>query len=135
MNEILEFASIVVYTDDVPATVAFYRRVTGLDLTYYDVDLGFALLGDDQAVAIASHEAGMLMLADGYGHARSNRVRGIELAFWTRDVVAAFQSAVEAGATALTPPRVMPWGQTVAYVQAPEGTILGFVTRVGGAAP
>ena len=62
MSEILKFATAVVYTDDVPATVAFYRRVTGLEPTYYDADLGFALLGEDQAVAIASHEAGMLML-------------------------------------------------------------------------
>ena len=83
-------------------------------------------------MAIASHDAGMLMLADGYSHARSNRVRGTELAFWTRDVTTAFQVAVEAGATELTPPRVMPWGQTVAYVQAPEGTILGFVQQVTG---
>ncbi len=73
----------------------------------------------------------MLMLADGYDRARSDRVCGTELAFWTNDVTAAFEVALEAGATALTPPRVMPWGQTVAYVQAPEGTILGFVTRVG----
>ena len=131
MNEKLKFATAVVYAEDVPATVAFYHRVTGLEPTYYDADLGFALLGEDQAVAIASHNAGMLMLANGYGHVRSNRVRGTELAFWTRDVAAAFQVAVEAGATALTPPRVMPWGQTVAYVQAPDGTILGFVTRVG----
>ena len=130
-GETLKFATAVVYVDDVPATVAFYRRVTGLEPTYYDADLGFALLGEDQALAIASHEAGMLMLGDGYDQVRSNRVRGTELAFWTRDVAAAFQVAVEAGATALTPPRVMPWGQTVAYVQAPEGTILGFVTRVG----
>lgn len=99
MSEILKFATAVVYADDVPATVAFYRRVTGLEPTYYDADLGFALLGEDQAVAIASHNAGMLMLADGYGQARSNRVRGTELAFWTRDVAAAFQLAVEAGAT------------------------------------
>jgi len=134
MSEILKFATAVIYADDVPATVAFYRRVTGLEPTYYDTDLGFALLGEDQAVAIASHEAGMLMLADGYSQARSNQVRGTELAFWTRDVTAAFQVAVEAGAMALTPPRAMPWGQTVAYVQAPEGTILGFVTRVGEAA-
>lgn len=131
MSEILKFATAVVYADDVPATLAFYRHVTGLEPTYYDADLGFALLGGDQAVAIASHEAGMLMLATGYGQVRSNRVSGTELAFWTRDVAAAFRVAVEAGATALTPPRVMPWGQTVAYVEAPEGTILGFVTRVG----
>lgn len=110
MSEILKFATVVVYADDVRATVAFYRRVTGLAPTYYDADLGFALLGKDQAVAIASHVAGMLMLADGYGHARSNQVRGTELAFWTRDVAAAFQIAVETGAMALTLPRVMPWG-------------------------
>ena len=136
MSEILKFATVVVYAEDVPATVEFYRRVTGLEPTFYDADLGFAQLGEDQSGAIASHEAGMLMLANGYGQARSHQVRGTELAFWTSDVAAAFQVAVEAGATALTPPRVMPWGQTVAYVQAPEGTILGFVTRVGaGAAP
>jgi len=33
----LKFATAVVYADDVPAMVAFYRRVTGL---YYDADLG-----------------------------------------------------------------------------------------------
>ena len=133
MSEILKFATTVIYTDDVPTTIAFYRTVTGLEPTFYDADLGFALLGEDQAVAIASHEAGTLMLANGYDQARSNRVRGIEIAFWTRDVAAAFRIAVEAGATALTPPRVMPWGQTVAYVEAPEGTVLGFVTRAGDA--
>jgi len=131
VSEILKFATVVVYADDVPATIEFYRRVTGVEPTYYDAELGFAQLGEDQAVSIASHEAGMLMLADGYGHVRSQRVRGTELAFWTSDVAGAFQIALEAGATALTPPRVMPWGQTVAYVRAPEGTILGFVTRVG----
>lgn len=136
MCEILKFATVVIYTDDVLATVEFYRRVTGLEPTYYDEEIGFAQLGEDQAVAIASHEAGMLMIADGYIQARSERVRGTELAFWTSDVAAAFQVAVEAGAIALTPPRVMPWGQTVAYVQAPEGTVLGFVTRDSeGAAP
>lgn len=134
MTEILKFASAVVYADDVAATVEFYRRATGLEPSYYDAELGFAMLGDDQAVAIASHDAGVLMLAGGYAPVRSDRVRGTELAFWTRDVAAAFERAVGAGATALTPPREMPWGQTVAYVQAPEGTIVGFITRVGESA-
>lgn len=121
---------VVVYADDVAATVAFYERVTGLTPSYYDAELGFAVLGTDQAVAIASHAAGTLMLEAGYERARGTRVRGAEIAFWTEDVAVAFDSAVRAGAVALTPPRVMPWGQTVAYVEAPEGTILGFVTRV-----
>jgi len=45
VSEILRFATAVVYADDVPATVEFYCRVTGLEPTYYDKDLGFALLG------------------------------------------------------------------------------------------
>lgn len=125
----LRFATAVVYTSDVAASVAFYERATGLAPSYYDCELGFALLGPEQAVAVASHAAGTLMLEAGYAPATHGRVRGAELAFWSDDVAGAFEAAVAAGAVALTPPRVMPWGQTVAYVEAPEGTILGFLTR------
>jgi lactoylglutathione lyase len=130
VTEQLSFATAVIYTDRVPETVAFYVRVTRLELSYFDEALGFALLGSAQAIAIASHAAGELMLADGYRTVESDQVRGAELAFWTRDVAAAFANAVDAGARALTEPRLMPWGQTVAYVQAPEGTIIGFLTPI-----
>lgn len=133
MNEILKFAAAVVYTDDFPTTLAFYRRATGLEPAYQDDALGFAMLGEDQAISIASHAAGTLMLEGAYERMRSERVRGSEIAFWTVDVAAAYQRAVDAGAAPLTPPREMPWGQTVAYVEAPEGTIVGFLTRVGEA--
>lgn len=125
----LAFACAVVYTDDVARSVDFYVKATGLEPSYYDRDLGFAMLGADQTVAIASHAAGELMLADGYDDVRSNGVRGTEIAFWAPDVAVAFSRALEAGASALTPPRDMPWGQTVAYVQAPEGTVIGFISR------
>ncbi len=133
MTTALQFATAVVYTDDVDASVAFYERATGLAASFYDRDLGFALLGAAQRGAIASHAAGALMLQAGYEPVRSARVRGTELAFWADDVAAAFEAAVRAGATPLSPPREMPWGQTVAYVEAPEGTILGFLTRVPAA--
>jgi len=126
----LKFATAVVYTDDVPRTVDFYVRATGIEPSLFDRDLGFAILGADQSVAIASHAAGALMLAGGYDAVTSTQVRGAELAFWAPDVAAAYHRALDAGALPLTPPRVMPWGQTVAYVQAPEGTIVGFLTPV-----
>ena len=131
MATALQFASVVVYAEDVEAAVAFYERATGLAPSYFDRELGFALLGAEQTLAIASHAAGVLMLEGGYERARGERVRGAEIAFWADDVAAAFDAAVRAGAAALTPPRLMPWGQTVAYVEAPEGTILGFVSRIG----
>lgn len=72
----LKFATVVIYTDDVRVLPPRDRA----GATYYDEEIGFAQLGEDQAVAIASHEAGMLMIADGYIQARSERVRGTELA-------------------------------------------------------
>ena len=129
MTTALQFASAVVYTADIAATLAFCEDATGLAPSYYDRELGFAPLGPEQAVAVASHDAGALMLEAGYARAEHGRVRGAEFAFWADDVPAAFARAVAAGAVALTPPRVMPWGQTVAYVEALEGTILGFLTR------
>lgn len=130
MTTPLQLAAAVIYTDDAAATVAFYERATGLTPTFYDRELGFAMLGPEPAVAIASHAAGKLMMEAGYAPVQSDRVRGTELGFWAEDVPAAFETAVRAGATALTSPRKMPWGQTVAYVEAPEGTILGFLTRM-----
>jgi hypothetical protein len=39
-------------------------------------------------------------------------------------VPATFEATGRARTKPLTPPRVMPWGQTVAYVEAPEETRL-----------
>ena len=48
------------------------------------------------------------------------------IAFLTRDVSASFAKAIAEGASPITAPRRMPWGLEVAYVRAPEGTIIGF---------
>ena len=42
------------------------------------------------------------------------------------------RAAIEAGATLAAEPRNKPWGQTVAYVRAPEGTLIELCTPVGG---
>lgn len=49
----------------------------------------------------------------------------MEIAFFTGDVAAAFAQAVGAGAKPMAEPKVMPWGQTVAYVRSIEGTVVG----------
>jgi len=45
-------------------------------------------------------------------------------------VAGAFARAVAAGATALQPPQAKPWGQTVAYVRAPDGTLVELCTPI-----
>jgi hypothetical protein len=60
------------------------------------------------------------------------RPSGVELAFFTPDVPAAFAKAIAAGAVPLAEPKVMPWGLTVAYLRSPEGTIIGLSTPAPG---
>jgi predicted enzyme related to lactoylglutathione lyase len=135
MTNDVEFATVAIYVDDVPATLEFYRRAMALEPSYYDAELGFALLGPRQSIAVCSHAAGRLMMEDGYQEAVAHEVARTELAFWAEDVASACERAAEAGAAILAPPRRMPWGQCVAYVRAPEGTIIAFLTRVANDAP
>ena len=61
----------------------------------------------------------------------NSQASGVEIAFYTSDVSAAFARAVAAGAVTLASPKIMPWGQTVAYFRSVEGTIVGLATRMG----
>jgi hypothetical protein len=74
-------------------------------------------------LAIAAHSLGEMLMPDRYVRPAKDRPAGIEIAFLTRDVPASFAKGIAEGAT---PPRRMPWGLEVAYVQAPEGTLIGF---------
>jgi predicted enzyme related to lactoylglutathione lyase len=133
MTADLRFATTVLYVEDFAAAVDFYRRALGWEPSYYDEALGFAELGPDKLLTLAADRAGELMMPGAYNQ-HGKRVSAVEVAFYTEDVPAAYERAVAAGAKGLTPPREMPWGQTVAYAESPEGTILGFVTRVVPAA-
>ena len=121
-------ATTVLYVNDVARVVEFYRHALGLEPRLYDEENGFAELGDDGRISVASHEAGSLMMEASYPKPEGGRVSGAELAFYATDVQAAFDRAVAAGGRPITAPRKMPWGQTVAYVEDPAGTVLGFVT-------
>jgi uncharacterized glyoxalase superfamily protein PhnB len=49
---------------------------------------------------------------------------GFEIAFTTDDVQSAYDRALTAGATAVAPPTVKPWGQTVAFVRDKDGIVV-----------
>lgn len=127
----LTLATTALYVEDFAGVVEFYRQAVGLEPRLYDEENGFAELGEDGLISVASHRAGELMMRGSYPQPKDGRVAGAEIAFFTPDVQVAFDRAVAAGGRPITEPRDMPWGQTVAYVEDPAGTILGFVTRPG----
>lgn len=126
----MELTSVVVYVEDgaVPATLEFYERALGLTRRFYDPGYQFGELAGCGAatLAVAAHSTGERLMPAGYERpSLGTRVTNIEVAFTTNDVRSAFTRAVAAGAKVLAEPYVLPWGQEVAYVRAPDGTLLG----------
>ena len=62
----------------------------------------------------------------------SERPLGMEVGFTTPDVGAAYERALAAGAVPLKAPTLKPWGQTVAYVRCPDGSLVELCTPMGG---
>jgi uncharacterized glyoxalase superfamily protein PhnB len=123
----MQFAGTVLYVDQVSTAVDFYRRAFGLNLRFYDEPLGFAELETGGSLlAIASHATGEMLMPGEYRRPVDGHPTGVEIAFWTGDVPASFAKAIAEGASPVAAPKRMPWGLEVAYVRAPEGTLIGF---------
>lgn len=123
----MKFAGTVLYVDHVSAAVDFYRRAFGFELRFFDEALGFAELETGgSTLAIAAHSLGEMLMPGVYQRPAGGQPAGVEIAFLTSDVPASFAKAITEGASPVAAPKRMPWGLEVAYVRAPEGTLIGF---------
>src|SRR5436190_23603648 len=115
----------IVYVADVPASLAFFERAFGLARRFLHESGGYGELETGAtALAFAQHAVVRNNLGQDYVAADASALPlGVEIGLVTDDVSAAFERAVAAGATGLTPPVIKPWGQTVAYVRTPDGTL------------
>jgi hypothetical protein len=64
----LKFGAAVLYVDDMPTVLRFHEDAFGIAPRYYDEAVGFAQLGEEGMLTLASHGAGELMMGDGYHH-------------------------------------------------------------------
>ena len=124
----------IVYVPDVARSLSFFESAFGLARrflhesgTYGELETG------ETTLAFAAHELGDMNFPG--GHVRADESRqplGVEIALVTDDVTAAHQAALRHGAGELAPPTQKPWGQTVSFVRAPDGTLIELCTPVGG---
>jgi catechol 2,3-dioxygenase-like lactoylglutathione lyase family enzyme len=129
----MRFAYTIVYVSDVAASLDFFERAFGLARRflhdggdYGELETGATTL------SFASHDTARGNLGHDYAAAdASARPLGMEVGLVTDDVDAACRRAVQAGAILLKPPVLKPWGQTVAYVRCPDGTLVELCTAVG----
>jgi len=123
----MQFYGTVLYAEDVKAVVDYYCRAFGLKLRFFDEALGFAEMETvGSTLAIASHLFGEMLMPNGCPRSADRRPTGVEISFITTDVPASFRKAIAEGASPIAVPKRMPWGLEVAYVRAPEGTVIGF---------
>lgn len=125
----MKLGYIVIYVKDVLQTIDFYKNAFGLEtkLIYEkqgNVDYGELETGNI-VLAFASHQLGKDNLQGRYKKvSATDDPFGYELAFVSNNVEMAYKKAMEAGAIAISEPTEKPWGQTVAYVRAKEGTLI-----------
>lgn len=125
----MKFRYTILYVPDVPATLEFYARAFGLEIGFMheSKDYGELVTGETK-LAFSSLS---LMAALGKSVATTApKHPSFELAFETEDVAAALERALAAGAGLVQGVEHMPWGQTTAYVRAPEGTLVELCTAV-----
>ncbi|KQY90766.1 VOC family protein [Pelomonas sp. Root1444] len=130
----MNFAYTLVFVPDVSASLAFFDKAFGLPTrflhesgAYGEVETG----AGGVKLAFVDHATARDSVQHDYVAADSSpRPLGMEIGFTVTDVQAAFDKAVSAGAKALAAPVIKPWGQTVAYVRCPDGTLVELCTAM-----
>jgi lactoylglutathione lyase len=129
----LTFGYTIVYVADVAASLEFFERAFGLKRRFLHESGGYGELETGATtLSFAQHDTARGNLGHDYVAAdASAQPLGMEVGLLTNDVAAACGRAIAAGATLLAAPVVKPWGQTVAYVRCPDGTLVELCTPVG----
>ena len=123
---------VLLYVNDVAASLAFYEKAFGLARRFFHDDNGKAY-GELETGAI---RLAFVSLALAQEHLKQEIVAaapdkaplGVEIALTTPDVPALFKRAVQAGAVTVSEPATKPWGQTVAYLRDNSGHLVELCT-------
>ena len=119
----------ILYVADVAATLAFYKAAFGFEILFQPDGNEYGEL--DTGGTKLCFSAFALMQQIGKSVATTPPEKpSFELAFETGDVAAGLAKALAAGAILVSEVAEMPWGQTLAYVKAPEGTLIEICSAI-----
>lgn len=130
----VKYGYTIVYVASVERTLEFYKNAFGFEVRFLHESKDYGELETGETVlAFASHEMGEMNLNGKYSRGNTNeKPFGIELAFVTDNVEAAYKKAIAAGAIPLKEPTQKPWGQVVGYVRAIDGSLVELCSPISG---
>jgi lactoylglutathione lyase len=128
----MQYGYTIIYVTSVPEILDFYKKAFGFNSKFLHPSNDYGELDTgDTTLAFANHDMGQKNLNGHYIKADANaKPLGMEVAFITDDVTAAYNQAITSGAVAIQQPIKKPWGQTVAYVKSIEGSIIELCSPV-----
>jgi catechol 2,3-dioxygenase-like lactoylglutathione lyase family enzyme len=127
---LMQFGYTIIYTADVEKSVAFFEDAFGIKRRFVHESGYGELETGSTALAFAHHDLGKKNLTDGYISVDEGKPLGIEIALVSNEVSDAYDRAINAGATPISSPTTKPWGQIVAYVRCPDGTLVEICSPV-----
>lgn len=124
----------IIYVPQVAKSLEFFDNAFGLKTKFLHESGDYGELETGETtLAFASHALGLSNFPKGYMAASESRQPlGFEIALTTSDVKAAYDRSLASGAESIRAPEQKPWGQTVAYVRCPDGTLVELCTPIGG---
>jgi lactoylglutathione lyase len=128
----VRFGYTILYVRDVSASLDFYERAFGQRRRFLHESGQYAELETGgTALAFAALELAASNLPGVFRPAAAGKsAPAFEVCFVSEDVGGAFERAVREGAEPVTPPQTKPWGQDVAYVRDPDGTLVEIASPV-----
>jgi lactoylglutathione lyase len=128
MSETARLGWLIAYVPDVEAAIDFYEKSFGLKRRFVAPDASFGELDTGETrLSFASEQMGDSHFEGGFQRP-GEKPFNFEVALVFDDVEAAFARAIENGASALAEPGRTSWGQVIAYVRDPFGTLVELAT-------
>ncbi len=127
----MKFRYTILYVDDVPAALAFYKAAFGFEIAFLHEgkDYGELVTGETK-LAFAAKD--LIRQLGEEPMAVSPKSPAFGLSFETDDVARDLDLAVAAGAVLEKPIVEQPWGQTTCSVSDPDGYLIELCSAVMG---
>ena len=128
----MELGYVIVYVEDVPATIAFYEKAFGLTRRFVDDSGSYGELQTGATTLSFAQEEFTPTRGLFHLNRAGAKPGGSEIGLVSQDVAADFAAALAAGAVSVLEPMQKPWGQTVAYVSDLNGVLVEICSPIEG---
>jgi lactoylglutathione lyase len=115
---------VILYTRDVARKMDFYERAFGMQKKYLAEKEVFGEMDGEVPLQFVQEDFARGYVTDFVPNRADRSPAATEIGFLCEDVPAAYQRAIDAGCTPISPPAKRPWGPTIAFVRDDEGVLV-----------